>query len=110
MTNSNKYKQLSPDELYNWMKEDKKFILIDTLVNDHFCKIHLPNSINACVFEVTFIDQIKAITRDKDAEIVLYGSSSRTMDAVKAAEKLEHEGYKQINVLQGGIEACVLPG
>ena len=110
MANSHRYKQLSPNELYNWMKEDKKFILIDTLVNDHFCKTHLPNSINACVFEVTFIDQVKAITEDKDAEIVLYGSSRRTMDAVKAAEKLKQEGYKQINVLQGGIEAWRFAG
>ena len=110
MTNSNKYKQLSPNKLYSWMKENKKFILIDTLINDHFCKTHLPNSINACVFEVTFIEQIKAITEDKDAEIVLYGSSSRSMDATKAAEKLEQEGYRQINVLQGGIEAWRFAG
>jgi polyisoprenoid-binding protein YceI len=27
------------------------------------------------------------------------------MDAIKAAEKLENEGYKRINVLKGGIEA-----
>ncbi len=105
MMNSNKYKQLSPKELYHWMEENKKFYLIDTLVSDHFRRIHLPNSTNACVFEVTFIDQVKAITEDEDAEIVLYGSSTRSMDAVKAAEKLDQEGYRHINVLRGGIEA-----
>jgi len=105
MMNSNKYKQLSPKELYHWMEENKKFYLIDTLVGDHFRRIHLPNSTNACVFEVTFIDQVKAITEDKDAEIVLYGSSTRSMDAIKATEKLDQEGYRHINMLRGGIEA-----
>ncbi len=105
MINSNKYKQLSPEELNHWMEENKNFCLIDTLVADHFRRIHLPKSTNACVFEVTFIDQVKVITEDKDAEIVLYGSSTRSMDAIKAAEKLEQEGYRNINVLRGGIEA-----
>jgi rhodanese-related sulfurtransferase/polyisoprenoid-binding protein YceI len=103
--NSNKYKQLSPKELSHWMEENKDLCLIDTLVGDHFSRIHLPNSTNACVFGVAFIDQVKAITKDKDAEIVLYGSSTRSMDAIKAAEKLEQEGYRHINVLRGGIEA-----
>ena len=105
MVNSSKYKQLSTKELYHWMEDNKKFCLIDTLGGDHFHRIHLPNSINACVFEVTFIDQVKDITGDKDAEIVLYGSSTRSRDAIMAAEKLEQEGYRHINVLKGGIEA-----
>jgi polyisoprenoid-binding protein YceI len=57
------------------------------------------------VYEVTFIDNVNAMTGDKNTEIVLYGSSSRSMDAVYAAEKLENEGYKRVNVLKGGIEA-----
>jgi hypothetical protein len=31
--------------------------------------------------------------------------SDRSMDGSTAAEKLEQEGYRQINVLQGGFEA-----
>jgi polyisoprenoid-binding protein YceI/rhodanese-related sulfurtransferase len=105
MMNSHRYSQLSPTELHHWMEENKNFYLIDTLTGDHFRRIHLPNSANACVFEVTFIDQVKAITQDKDAEIVLCGSSSRSMDAIRAAEKLDQEGFKHVNVLRGGIES-----
>jgi polyisoprenoid-binding protein YceI/rhodanese-related sulfurtransferase len=105
MDNSSKYKQLSPEDLVQWIETHKEVYLIDILPNDHFRKIHLPNSINACVFEVTFMDQVKAMLGDKNADIVLYGSSSRSMDAIKAAEKLENEGYKRVNVLTGGIEA-----
>lgn len=105
MMNSCKYKQLSPDELNHRMKENERFFLIDTLPGGHFRRIHLPNSANACVFEVTFMDQVKVITEDIDAEIVLYGNSSRSMDAITAAAKLETEGYRYITVLRGGLEA-----
>lgn len=105
MVHSHTNKQLSVAELHRWMEERKRFFLIDILVSDHYRRIHLPNSMNACVFEVTFLDQIKAIIGDKDAEIVLYGSSARSLDASTAAEKLEREGYRHINILEGGLEA-----
>jgi len=101
---SHPYNQLTPEELHRWLAEKKNFILIDTLPADHFSRVHLPGSANACVFAVDFIDQVKAITEDKDGETVLYGSSAHSMDAIKAAEKLENEGYRQVSVLTGGIE------
>jgi rhodanese-related sulfurtransferase/polyisoprenoid-binding protein YceI len=100
-----KYNVLSPNELHQWIEQGKAFYLIDTLVNSHFQKIHLPTARNACVFEVTFMDQIMAITKEKDIDIVVYGSSSRSRDAVTAAEKLEREGFARVHVLKGGIAA-----
>jgi rhodanese-related sulfurtransferase/polyisoprenoid-binding protein YceI len=105
MDTSNKYNSLSPKELHQWMESNKKFHLIDVLPGDRFQKIHLPHSVNVCVFEVTFIDQIKAITGDKNAAIVLCGSSDRSMEAITAAEKLEHAGYNDVHLLTGGIES-----
>jgi rhodanese-related sulfurtransferase len=101
----NKFKQLAPKDLHHWMEENKHFFLIDTLPGDHFRKVHLPNSTNVCVFEVTFIEQAKAIIENKETDIVIYGSSNRSHDAIMAAGKLEQEGYKYIHVLKGGIEA-----
>jgi polyisoprenoid-binding protein YceI/rhodanese-related sulfurtransferase len=105
MFNAQSYNQLCPNELYQWMQERKNFYLIDTLGSDHFRRIHLPHARNACVFEMTFINQVKDITADRDAVIVLYGSSARSMDAFKAAEKLEAQGYRNLIVLRGGLEA-----
>jgi polyisoprenoid-binding protein YceI len=104
MMEQNKPDQLAPETLLRWIAEKKDFFLIDTLTGDHFSKVHLPNSRNACVFEVSFIDQIKAITDDTAAEIVLYGSSDRSMDAHAAADKLTREGYGRVAVLAGGLE------
>ena len=105
MANSDKYIQLTAKDLHLWLDEKKAFYLIDTLPSDHFRRVHLPNSDNACVYEVTFMDQIEAITEDKNAGIVLYGSSTRSRDALMAAEKLGQNGYRHIHVLDGGIEA-----
>jgi rhodanese-related sulfurtransferase len=105
MTENKKYSLIEPDELMDWIKNKESFILIDTLTGTHFEKVHLPGALNACVFEVTFLEQVKAIENSKKAQIVLYGSSNRSRDALTAAEKLQNEGYENISVLNGGIEA-----
>ncbi|MBI5593793.1 MAG: YceI family protein [Deltaproteobacteria bacterium] len=104
MEKVNGFKEISPDQLFTWMEARKDFHLIDTLTKIHYQKRHLPNAKNACVFEVSFMEQIAGITTDKHAEIILYGSSIRSMDAQTAAEKLARSGYRHVSVLKGGIE------
>lgn len=103
--NPDKYKELSPEALFGRMGEARALFLIDITVSEHFRRLHLPRARNACVFQVTFMDQVRMITKDKQSEIVLYGASGKSMDAVTAAEKLAREGYRHLSVLRGGIEA-----
>jgi rhodanese-related sulfurtransferase/polyisoprenoid-binding protein YceI len=110
MKNLNTYKELNPKELYQWIEEKRNFTLIDTLKSDSFARRHLKTAVNACVFEVTFVDQVNGITDDKNSVIVLYGASKRSFDAVTAAEKLTQKKYKSIYVLKGGIEAWLSEG
>lgn len=105
MTDSNLYQTISPTELNEWSKTQKAFYLIHTLSADHFHRVHLPRAIQACVFEVTFVDQVAALVADKGDCIVLYGSSRRCADATTAAEKLAQAGYTQLFVFSGGIAA-----
>lgn len=105
MPKSHNCRLVPPKQLHQWMQAGKIIYLIDTLGSDHFCKVRLPKATNACVFAVTFVDQVKAITPEKNATIILYGSSARSMDAFKAAEKLAQEGYSDIYAVEGGIEA-----
>jgi len=110
MENINRFKEISPDQLFRWMEAHTDFYLVDTLTKDHYQNRHIPNAKNACVFEVLFMEQIADITVDKNAEIVLYGSSIRSMDALTAAEKLDRGGYRHISVLKGGIEDWQISG
>lgn len=105
MMEENNYTRLSPEQLHRWMEAGKQFFLIDTLPSDHFVRVHLPDSKNACVFDVTFIDQVRTITADTHAQIVFYGSSAETLDAPTAAAKMTRAGYGKLFVLEGGLAA-----
>ena len=101
---------ITPQALSQWIQTDQALILIDTLTDDHFTKMHLPGAHSACVFQVTFLDQIRAITADRQSSIVIYGASDTSMEAAVAAEKLLREGYSRLHILEGGIKGWLAAG
>lgn len=96
---------ISPATLHEWTSAGKKFHLIHTLPGDHYQCAHLPGAANACVYEVAFMDQVYAITRDIAVPVVVYGDSAGTMAATVAAEKLQRAGFTSVHILEGGLEA-----
>jgi rhodanese-related sulfurtransferase/polyisoprenoid-binding protein YceI len=105
MTEDKIFQTIDAEEMNERLKMKEPVLLIDILTGIHFEKVHLPGARNACVFEVSFLEQVFDIVDDKSSEVVLYGSSSRSMDAVSAAEKLRREGYENVSILNGGLEA-----
>ena len=105
MRDLRRHTTVSPETLKHWAKEGREIVLIDVLTPDHYAEAHIPNARNACVFQVTFLDQIHALVPAQDRVIVFYGSSERSRDAVTAAEKLCGAGYANVVVLDGGIAA-----
>jgi rhodanese-related sulfurtransferase/polyisoprenoid-binding protein YceI len=91
-------------ELYQWITEEKDFAIIDVLPPEYYGSRHLPKAVNACVYEMTFLDQVREIIRDKKRFILVYDSSDRSMASSRAAEKLRAEGFKNVFELTGGIE------
>jgi polyisoprenoid-binding protein YceI/rhodanese-related sulfurtransferase len=110
MKSNRGHTNLQPSELREWMQKDKPFILVDVLPKEIYEKRRLPGALNACVYEVTFPDQIATITRDKTGEIVLYGSSAESRDAAEAAEKLLRLGYERVYALDGGVDGWLKSG
>jgi rhodanese-related sulfurtransferase/polyisoprenoid-binding protein YceI len=98
------FKSLSPHDLHKSLSEGKPIIILDTLSDDHFKAVHLPGALNACVYEVVFLDNVSRLIPEKDQEIVVYGSGGNSMDAVTAAEKLAGAGYRDVSVLNGGLK------
>jgi len=105
MQHQNGIAGIEPVELQQWLQHKEQLYIIDTLSAEWFEKRHIPGATNACVFEVTFPEQIGRIVSNRDWKIVLYGSSNISLDAVTAAEKLVRLGYRKIYVLTGGIAA-----
>ncbi|MEF2232019.1 MAG: YceI family protein [Pseudodesulfovibrio sp.] len=79
--------------------------LLDTLPPEHFEARHIPGAINACVYEVGFLDTVARLVPDKSARIVLYGAGPKSGDCQCAADKLQREGYSDVAVFPGGLEA-----
>lgn len=84
--------------------------LIDILSAESFAEEHLPSAVNICVYEVAFIDKIRAAFPDSNAPLVIYGLNDCTHEAELAVEKLKAAGYGQIQVLSGGLEGWKLNG
>src|ERR1043166_994900 len=88
---------LTISELQRWMNEQRRFTLIDVLPEKYFNAQRLPGARRATVYEVTFLDQIKAlgIRREDKEPLVLYGAGEGSLDSAVAAEKLERAGFLQ---------------
>jgi rhodanese-related sulfurtransferase/polyisoprenoid-binding protein YceI len=97
------FSMISSEDLRNKMVEGNKITLIDTLPNEHFQGAHIPGAENACVFEIVFLDNVERIVPGKEDAIVIYGASTKTMDAVTAGEKLVRAGYGNVRILDGGL-------
>jgi rhodanese-related sulfurtransferase/polyisoprenoid-binding protein YceI len=104
MTNPEGVASLSPAQLQQRMSDSRPPLVIDVLTGDHYRKVHLSGARNACVFEVSFMDQVAAITADRNAPIVVYGAGAESRDVATAAEKLRRGGYRSVAVLEGGID------
>lgn len=87
------------------LTEKPETVLIDLLSPEHFAGRHIPGAQNACVFHVSFLDDLAVIAPDKQVPIVVYGASIRCQDAAMALEKLNRAGYEDVTFLKGGLEA-----
>lgn len=105
MEDEKSFAKITAEELYDKLSQKTDLIIIDTLPKELFDKRHLPGAQNACVFQVVFPSEVKAIVPDRDREVVLYGSSGASQDSITAAEKLVRMGYSKVFALTGGLVA-----
>lgn len=97
-------------ELQIWMHEMRSFTLIDVLPEEYFNVQRLPRARRASVYEVTFLDQIKALGIGPDDPLVVYGAGNGSLDSAVAAEKLERAGFRLIYDFRGGRAAWAQAG
>lgn len=98
-------KAIDRDELKRWLDAKRPFALLDVLPPEVFREGRLPGAVNACVYEVTFLDQVGALVPDRRMAVVVYcaGESSRASE--DAAERLAAAGYEAVQRFAGGREA-----
>lgn len=65
-------------ELKELLSEKSDMVMVDLLPPEHFSKVHIPNAENACVFFVSFLEDLAAVVPDKLSTVIVYGSSIRS--------------------------------
>ena len=105
MYNDNGYKYIAAEELLNLLQGHQEILLLDPLPRSRFEQVHASGAKNACVYEVSFLEQVAALNNDKNKMIVVCGVDKDTYDARTAAIKLRREGYSNIAILEGGLAA-----
>jgi rhodanese-related sulfurtransferase len=96
-------KVITTEELKKKIDEGRGFYLIDALSANSYEARHVPgaqNVPNGSEFLMQFESEIKA---PKDAEIIVYCSSSGCMASVQAADTLEKAGYTNIAHYKDGL-------
>jgi rhodanese-related sulfurtransferase len=91
-------------DLKELLSEKSDMVVVDLLPPEHFSKVHIPNAENACVFFVSFLEDLAAVVPGKLSQVVVYGSSIRSRDITIAVEKMARAGYQNILYLEGGLE------
>jgi polyisoprenoid-binding protein YceI len=90
-------------ELHTELQSARPPTLLHVLPPEVFAATRIPGSQNACVYEMTFLDQVRALVPDTAAPIVVYGAGEGSLDAATAAEKLRAAGYAQVQPFDGGL-------
>jgi Uncharacterized conserved protein len=91
--------------LQDWLKENEPPFVLDVLPRENYDHRHLPGAQRATVYEVSFLDQARAVVRDLNRSIVVYGAGPESKEASVAADKLLRAGFTNVWEFTGGLEA-----
>lgn len=105
METQGEYRVITSKELAGWLEERRDLVVVDTLPEEQYRRIHLSGAENACVYQVSFLERMASLVPDRGKTVVLYGSSERSLDALVAAEKLARAGYRNVFALAGGLRS-----
>lgn len=100
---------VSADELLQLIASGS-VCLVDILLPEDFACRHIAGAENACVYEMVFLERIAECVPDPERAVVVYDDSGTTRAAWAAKEKLERAGYRNVAILEGGLQAWLAAG
>ena len=95
---------VSIGEVQAFLQNHPGGFLIDVLPTEFHAQQHIPGSSGVCVFETAFQEKMRALVPDMAAPLLVYGAGG-SLDSAVAAEKLQREGYTDISLFAGGLDA-----
>jgi len=80
-------------------------VVIDVMTPEDYAACHLAGAINACIYEMVFLDKVAETVKDLNMELVLYDATGSKKAAYLARERLLRAGYRNVVTLEGGLSA-----
>lgn len=80
-------------------------LIIDVMIPEDHARCHVAGALNACVYEMVFLERMAACAPDPAVELVVYDATGETQTAELARERLLQAGYARVSVLAGGLRA-----
>jgi len=77
--------------------------LVHVLPEEVFAAKRIPQSCNACVYEMSFLETMASLAPDKASPVIVYGAGEGSHDAEVAKEKLLAAGYANVEVFADGL-------
>jgi len=85
------------------LKTGNKVLLLNVLPEEVHAAQRIPGSVNACVYEMVFLDKVAELAPLKDVPIIVYGAGQGSLDSTVAMEKLRAAGYSRVDCFEGGL-------
>ncbi|GFO69999.1 sulfurtransferase [Geomonas limicola] len=101
---------IDPAGLARKLETSTDTVLLDVLLPEHYQAHHIPGALNACVYEVVFLETVRRLIPNPETPIVVYDTSSRSQASECALQKLSSAGYRNVCELTGGLEAWLAAG
>jgi rhodanese-related sulfurtransferase len=80
-------------------------VAVDVMTPEEYAECHLAGAVNACIYEMVFLERLAANVADRSRELVVYDATGTTRTAPLARERLLQAGYANVAVLSGGLAA-----
>jgi rhodanese-related sulfurtransferase len=98
-------KTINKQKIEEYQENNEDYLLINVLPKENFQEQHIPSSINIPFKgNANFVEQVQAEASSKDQKIVLYCMDKNCSLSEDAAQKLEDEGFTQIEDYEKGID------
>ncbi|MBL9140135.1 MAG: YceI family protein [Verrucomicrobiales bacterium] len=90
-------------QVQEWRQGGSPAAVLDVRTPEEYTKAHLAGAVNACVFEVSFVEQVRRLIPDLSTPIVVYGEGPHSLESTEAVRQLAEAGYTQLMNFPGGL-------
>ncbi len=78
-------------------------VILDVRIPEDFAVAHIAGSLHACVFLMSFVEDVKRLVPDPETPIVVYGTAVTSLESTEASQRLAWAGYASVFNYAGGL-------